>query len=387
MPSCHSEHDLVLAVQDLLAHLPQDNIKCLINSMPDRVVACIAAGVFEFNKEFGDKYSISDFVFLNKQLIAKEKSELVKDSIKENKLKRFIRVIIDTGSRKSYITKYLARKMKLKSDAIIDDRSCLYEKNSDEIHLLIGVDYAGKLLTGKIKHLSGGLVAVHTLLGWAVMGKSDVKGTSTNSLMLVLSLHVNDAKITDLSNLDTLSIKDCSESHSKTETQELALNYLRETLDQDSTSRYKVNLSWLEGHPPLPDNKELARKRLKSTVKSLKLANRLNDYQEVFNQWEREAVFKDNSTTKVRPVFDGSAKMRNFVSINECIEKGPSLIEMIPAILNRFRWGKIGVIADIKQAFLQIALKESDRDFLRFMGWKDGDPQKTVTYRHCHVVF
>ncbi|GFW31066.1 uncharacterized protein TNCV_4523351 [Trichonephila clavipes] len=229
--------------------------------------------------------------------------------------------------------------------------------------------------------------------------------------MLVLSFHVNDAKITDLWNLDTLSMKDCSENRSKTETQELALNYFRETLDQDSTGRYKVNLPWLEGHPPLPDNKELAQKRLKNTVKSLKLANRLNEYQEVFNQWEREgiigpihgendipenldvhylphrAVFKDNSTTKVRPVFDGSAKMRNFVSINEFIEKGPNLIEMIPAILNRFRWGKIGVIADIKQAFLQIALMESDRDFLRFMWWKDGDPQKTVTYRHCRVVF
>ncbi|GFU75031.1 transposable element Tcb2 transposase [Trichonephila clavipes] len=44
MPSCHSVHDLKLAVQDLWAHLPQDNIRCLINSMPDRVVACIAAG-------------------------------------------------------------------------------------------------------------------------------------------------------------------------------------------------------------------------------------------------------------------------------------------------------------------------------------------------------
>ncbi|GFY00066.1 transposable element Tc3 transposase [Trichonephila clavipes] len=43
-PSCHSVHDLELAVQDLSAHLPQDNIRCLINSMPDRVVACIAAG-------------------------------------------------------------------------------------------------------------------------------------------------------------------------------------------------------------------------------------------------------------------------------------------------------------------------------------------------------
>ncbi|GFV65594.1 transposable element Tcb2 transposase [Trichonephila clavipes] len=44
MPSCHSVHDLELAVQELLAHLPQDNIRCLINSVPDRVAACIAAG-------------------------------------------------------------------------------------------------------------------------------------------------------------------------------------------------------------------------------------------------------------------------------------------------------------------------------------------------------
>ncbi|GFT34031.1 transposable element Tcb2 transposase [Trichonephila clavipes] len=44
MPSYHSVHDLELAVQDLWFHLPQDNIRCLINSMPDRVAACIAAG-------------------------------------------------------------------------------------------------------------------------------------------------------------------------------------------------------------------------------------------------------------------------------------------------------------------------------------------------------
>ncbi|GFW45609.1 transposable element Tcb2 transposase [Trichonephila clavipes] len=44
MPSCHSLHDLEFAVQDLWAHLPQDNIMCLINSMPDCVTACITAG-------------------------------------------------------------------------------------------------------------------------------------------------------------------------------------------------------------------------------------------------------------------------------------------------------------------------------------------------------
>ncbi|GFY22099.1 transposable element Tcb2 transposase [Trichonephila clavipes] len=31
VPSCHCVHDLELAVQDLRGHLPQDNIRCLIN--------------------------------------------------------------------------------------------------------------------------------------------------------------------------------------------------------------------------------------------------------------------------------------------------------------------------------------------------------------------
>ncbi|GFT11791.1 transposable element Tc1 transposase [Trichonephila clavipes] len=44
MPSCHSVHDLELTVKDWWALLPQNNIRCLINSMPDRGVACIAAG-------------------------------------------------------------------------------------------------------------------------------------------------------------------------------------------------------------------------------------------------------------------------------------------------------------------------------------------------------
>ncbi|GFW85754.1 transposable element Tcb2 transposase [Trichonephila clavipes] len=44
MPSCHSVHHLELAVQDLWARLPQDNIRRLINSMPDRAAACIVAG-------------------------------------------------------------------------------------------------------------------------------------------------------------------------------------------------------------------------------------------------------------------------------------------------------------------------------------------------------
>ncbi|GBO13574.1 hypothetical protein AVEN_195406-1 [Araneus ventricosus] len=45
MPLCHSVRDLEVDVQDLGVHLPQDNIRRLIKTMPDRVAACFAAGV------------------------------------------------------------------------------------------------------------------------------------------------------------------------------------------------------------------------------------------------------------------------------------------------------------------------------------------------------
>ncbi|GFT15668.1 uncharacterized protein NPIL_397491 [Nephila pilipes] len=54
-----------------------------------------------------------------------------------------------------------------------------------------------------------------------------------------------------------------------------------------------ADLPWLYGHPPLPDNKEMTPKRLRNTIRSLKSANRLNEYhREVFNQWEREDISK-----------------------------------------------------------------------------------------------
>ena len=44
MPLCYSASDLEVAVQDLWARLPQDNIRRLINSMLDHFAECIAAG-------------------------------------------------------------------------------------------------------------------------------------------------------------------------------------------------------------------------------------------------------------------------------------------------------------------------------------------------------
>ena len=58
-------------------------------------------------------------------------------------------------------------------------------------------------------------------------------------------------------------------------------------------------------------------------------------------------------------------------------------------ILLRFRTGKIGIIADIKQAFLQIEVAPEHRDFLRFV-WFDGvfkSHPELISLRFTRVLF
>ena len=83
-------------------------------------------------------------------------------------------------------------------------------------------------------------------------------------------------------------------------------------------------------------------------------------------------------------MFDASACKKGYPPLNNCLEKGPNLIEQIPAILNRFRQAKIGIASDIRKAFLQISIDETDRNFLRFL-WMIND--SVIIFRHCRVVF
>ncbi|KFM74861.1 hypothetical protein X975_18449, partial [Stegodyphus mimosarum] len=243
------------------------------------------------------------------------------------------------------------------------------------------------------------------------MGKANTDNYETGSSFstLSLSLHISDAQIADLRKLDTLGIKEPAEKQSRKELEEASKEHFRKTLKRDVDGRYIVSLPWKEGHQILPINKSIAERRLKSTVRTLKNKGLVEAYESVFRQWLDEqiieevkpieleetnyhylphrAVFKEHSTTKIRPVFDASAKEKNSVSLNDCLTKGPNYIELIPSILNKFRLHEYGVMADIRKAFLQIGIKDEDRDFLRFLRWEDGDPNKKKVFRHRRVVF
>ncbi|XP_011858502.1 PREDICTED: uncharacterized protein LOC105556050 [Vollenhovia emeryi] len=280
---------------------------------------------------------------------------------------------------------------------------------NEPISILIGADIVGKLLTGKLQDLECGATAIETRLGWTVMGKnSQGKTARVDSALLTISMFAQDAKISDLWSLDILGITDPVQTKTKESHQEQVKDYFRQTVTVNNAGRYEVYLPWKESHPPLSDNKEIAVKRLEMSIKRLKSDNLFEDYCRVLEEWAEEGiiepvpptevdnhsyylphrpVLKENSTTRLRPVFDASARGKDSPSLNQCLEIGPNLIELIPTMLLRFRERRIGVISDIKKAFLQISVSPKERDVLRFLWWNKEDSTKLEVYRHCRVVF
>ena len=180
--------------------------------------------------------------------------------------------------------------------------------------------------------------------------------------------------------------------------------------------RYQVAWPWRDENCRLPDNYDLCIGRLKSLQKRLREDPELfRSYEEgIKNQLEKgmieivseqtekgdklhyiphRAVIKpENNTTKLRVMYDASAKTKKSnLSLNECLHRGPVILEDICGLLMKFRIKKIGIVADIEKAFLQIGLQPKQRDVTRFLWLKDINLPATqnniITYSFTRVPF
>ena len=104
-----------------------------------------------------------------------------------------------------------------------------------------------------------------------------------------------------------------------------------------------------------------------------------------------QAVIRSDAlTTKLRVVFNASARVKpGCLSLNDCTYTGPPLTTGIADILMRFRAHKVGLLADIEKAFLNIEVDKQQRDLMRFL-WIDdinSEDPNIVIYRFCRVIF
>ena len=270
------------------------------------------------------------------------------------------------------------------------------------IDMLIGSDYYWQLVTGSICRGSSGPVAVHTKLGWVLSGPSSL-GDHTQCSMNLSVTHVlhSETHSTEYCTLD-------EQLQSFWELEALGIQPKERTLFDDLASfedgRYKVALPWREFHDPLPDNQQLSVNRLKGLLRRLKQEPAiLEEYDRIIkdqqNQGIIEAVPRDDtqpgtvhylphhavvrrnkSTTKVRIVYDASARSSNGPSLNDCLLKGPKFNQLIFDLLVRFRSYRVAFTADLEKAFFMVSVEEADRDVLRFLVG-EGSEERAIRVR------
>ena len=99
-------------------------------------------------------------------------------------------------------------------------------------------------------------------------------------------------------------------------------------------------------------------------------------------------VRTDEDTTKLRIVLDASSKTCN-VSLNDYLLKGPNITPLTFEIILRFRLFPIAITVDIEKAFLQIGIKEINRDHLRFLRVDDilKENPKIIRNRFARAIF
>ena len=86
----------------------------------------------------------------------------------------------------------------------------------------------------------------------------------------------------------------------------------------------------------------------------------------------RAVIRETAETTKMRVDYDCSARRaKDAPSLNDCLEPGPALQNKIYNVLVRGRFHSVAFVEDMRQAFIQVRIREGERDTLRFHWLRD----------------
>ncbi|XP_064622592.1 uncharacterized protein LOC135484832 [Lineus longissimus] len=295
-----------------------------------------------------------------------------------------------------------------------------YPRESAEIDVMLGLEDTTNILLPVRKTGPPGMpTATKSHFGWVLSGICPVEEPNQRhgKIGMVNTCHrVSLENETDFAarhwDLEHLGILPNEVKHQATE------------LETDALQQHLDNTKLVDGHyvtglirhpdwkdKSLESNRTLAEKRLEGLERRLQRDPDLGKaYQEQIQELvdkgraekveelEKQAqaiwylphhpvVRMDKSTTKVRVVFDGSAKGPEGVSLNDTLLSGPALQPDPLAILLRFRKHKVALVADIEKMFLQIGMQTGDQDLQRFL-WRDMDTSKKPdVYRLKTVTF
>ena len=171
---------------------------------------------------------------------------------------------------------------------------------------------------------------------------------------------------------------------------------------------YETGLPWEGNRSSLPSNKHGSLQRLLSLTRKLHREERIEQYNNIIREQRvqriiekadkpaqgvefyipHKPVVQENAEpTKMCIVYDASARAHQSApSLNNCLNAGPPLQNKLWNLLIGQRSYPVAVTRDLKNAFLQVPIKEQDRNALRFH-WRKDKNSELETLRFTRILF
>lgn len=277
------------------------------------------------------------------------------------------------------------------------------------VDLLLGCDLIPDImLEGQIAGPKNAPMAIETVFGWAILGKYLPQGvTQTVNIISPTEVNPTDSILTRF-----WEVEEPPDSTSMfTPDEELVQQHYAEShVYKPDPGHYQVSLPRVKHHTTLGLSRPQALHRYLSNEKALVRKGNHEAFQAVIQEYldlghaekipssdltsakehyylPMHGVIKESSTsTKLRVVFDASAKTSNHSSLNDTLHTGPTLHPTLDTILLRFRMHSVALSADISKMYRAVHLDPEDRDLHRFI-WREQPTDPLSDFRMTRVTF
>ncbi|XP_011881172.1 PREDICTED: uncharacterized protein LOC105569364, partial [Vollenhovia emeryi] len=234
------------------------------------------------------------------------------------------------------------------------------------------------------------LILQKTRLGWILAGSTIQEYSSKTTTCYLTSL---EKQITKFWTIEEVAVES-----PRSEADVACEAHFVKNVTRDDNGRYIVRLPFTNANKNLGESRNSAYSRLRSLERKFTNNPTLKDeYTRVVEEYIKlghmsvikkstnegyymphHAVMKESSnTTKLRVVFDASAKTSNGVSLNDTLLTGPTIQDDLFTHLIRFRSHRYAIIGDIEKMYRQVLVHEEDRHYQQIL-WRIHDEIKTL---------